>query len=61
MDQFKCKNGYCIEGKRRCNKINDCSDLSDEEDCNDGSARNILFFFSKLKMEIILIISLSAL
>ncbi|KAK3875272.1 hypothetical protein Pcinc_019870 [Petrolisthes cinctipes] len=32
-DQFTCTNGDCIPKERRCNAKDDCSDLSDEEDC----------------------------
>lgn len=36
--EFKCKNGYCIDKKRHCNRVRDCNDGSDEENC----ARNFL-------------------
>ncbi|XP_071524207.1 uncharacterized protein [Panulirus ornatus] len=32
-DEFTCANGDCIPKERRCNAKDDCSDLSDEEDC----------------------------
>ncbi|XP_015434155.1 PREDICTED: vitellogenin receptor [Dufourea novaeangliae] len=32
--QFRCKNGKCINMTRRCNCRYDCSDRSDEEDCD---------------------------
>lgn len=38
-NEFRCKNGYCIEKDHRCNNWTDCSDGSDEENC----ARNIPF------------------
>ncbi|CAD5212711.1 unnamed protein product [Bursaphelenchus okinawaensis] len=32
-DEFTCSNGKCIDKRRKCNQIHDCSDGSDEEDC----------------------------
>lgn len=32
-NEFTCNNGDCIKKERRCNAKDDCSDLSDEEDC----------------------------
>ena len=32
--EFTCDSGQCISMSKRCNKINDCSDKSDEEECN---------------------------
>ncbi|CAI9739540.1 and LDL-receptor class A domain-containing 2 [Octopus vulgaris] len=31
---YKCKNGVCIKNSYRCNRIAECSDGSDETDCN---------------------------
>ena len=33
LGQFTCNDGSCIDILKRCNKINDCSDDSDEFDC----------------------------
>lgn len=33
LDQFKCRNGQCIEAIGRCNDQFDCGDFSDEEEC----------------------------
>lgn len=32
-DQFRCTDGICIAGYKRCNLIVDCADASDEYDC----------------------------
>ena len=32
-NEFKCKNGECIRKKWRCDKVIDCQDKSDEDDC----------------------------
>ncbi|KAK3861928.1 hypothetical protein Pcinc_032156 [Petrolisthes cinctipes] len=32
-EEFTCNDGTCIDVKKRCNLILDCSDHSDEEDC----------------------------
>lgn len=31
--QFKCKDGTCLDSRRRCDARYDCPDESDEEDC----------------------------
>ena len=33
-EEFPCKNGECISLASRCNILNDCSDQSDEQNCN---------------------------
>ena len=33
LGQFTCNDGFCIDIHKRCNKISDCSDNSDEFDC----------------------------
>jgi hypothetical protein len=33
-EQFTCDNGFCIEMGKRCNSRPDCSDLTDEFDCD---------------------------
>lgn len=33
-DQFRCKSGECIIKTKRCNSYYDCTDRSDEEDCD---------------------------
>lgn len=33
-DEFPCRNGECIPLASRCNILNDCSDQSDERNCN---------------------------
>ncbi|KII63561.1 Low-density lipoprotein receptor-related protein 6 [Thelohanellus kitauei] len=30
---YKCENGKCLKNNVRCNSLNDCGDLSDEEKC----------------------------
>lgn len=42
-DMFKCTNGFCIEKKRQCNGVHDCSDRSDEQNC--PARNNYIFFF----------------
>ena len=32
-EQFRCKNGKCIEMSERCNSLDNCGDSSDEMDC----------------------------
>lgn len=32
--EFTCSNGHCINGNFKCDGKNDCTDHSDEEDCN---------------------------
>ena len=32
-DEFSCGNGNCIPYKLVCNSMNDCFDMSDENDC----------------------------
>ena len=32
--EFTCDSGQCISMSKRCNKINECNDNSDEEDCH---------------------------
>lgn len=32
-DQFKCRNGVCIDARLKCDHFRDCSDGFDEEDC----------------------------
>jgi hypothetical protein len=32
--QFRCSNGQCIDARLRCNLRYDCTDLSDEVDCD---------------------------
>ena len=32
-DQFKCKDGQCIPKVWKCDKVTDCQDKSDEDDC----------------------------
>lgn len=34
--EFRCKSGFCIAKKYRCDKVEDCIDKSDEEDCPQG-------------------------
>ncbi len=33
---FSCKNGRCVPGNRQCNKVDDCQDGSDEQNCGCG-------------------------
>ena len=44
MEEFLCSTGECIPMGRRCNIEKDCSDESDEQNCNivTGSARAII-------------------
>ncbi|CAG5120952.1 unnamed protein product [Candidula unifasciata] len=39
---FLCKNGRCIYEKWRCDKMNDCFDNSDEEDCSFLSSPRVI-------------------
>ncbi|XP_049885171.1 basement membrane-specific heparan sulfate proteoglycan core protein-like isoform X3 [Pectinophora gossypiella] len=32
-DEFRCDDGRCVAGSARCNKVNECSDGSDEAGC----------------------------
>ena len=32
-EEFKCTNGKCIDIAWKCNELDDCGDLSDEEGC----------------------------
>ena len=32
--EYTCDSGQCIDMSKRCNKVNDCNDNSDEEECN---------------------------
>lgn len=34
--QFECGNHYCIHKSLRCNKVDDCGDMSDESFCDYG-------------------------
>ena len=33
LDEFACFNGACIDKEKRCDRVNDCDDLSDEFNC----------------------------
>ncbi|CAG4984199.1 unnamed protein product [Parnassius apollo] len=32
-DDFRCNNGRCIEGSRRCDRVVDCPSQEDEQNC----------------------------
>ena len=32
-DEFRCTNGACISAAKKCDRLNDCDDLSDEFQC----------------------------
>lgn len=36
--QFRCRDGTCLDSRRRCDQRNDCPDASDEENCGEFSA-----------------------
>ena len=44
-DEFTCNNGQCIPIKWKCDKIGDCPDSSDEDDCK---MVNLIFVFTLL-------------
>lgn len=43
-NEFKCRNGQCIDSRRKCDRRNDCGDSSDESNC-DGK-----FTFTRLQL-----------
>lgn len=43
--EWRCANGHCIPESRRCDKVNDCSDRSDERNCSCKRFVQILFMF----------------
>ena len=40
-DEFKCGTGQCINSNRRCDRIIDCPDRSDEVDCGKSVINSI--------------------
>lgn len=42
-NKFRCGNGVCIDGNRRCNNVVDCNDRSDELNCARNSTSSWFF------------------
>lgn len=38
-DQFRCRNGDCVNGNAQCNGYTECQDGSDETDCPSTSCQ----------------------
>ena len=30
---FRCRNGFCVDARKRCDGVADCNDFSDEDGC----------------------------
>ena len=37
VGQFSCDNGECLDKVRRCDRVAQCSDMSDEKTCKPGN------------------------
>lgn len=46
----RCHNGDCVLASQRCDKKQDCSDLSDEIHCGKFSKKNRFEFFSFIQL-----------
>ncbi|XP_071959544.1 uncharacterized protein [Antedon mediterranea] len=45
-EPFRCPNGICISNGSRCDRLNDCLDWSDEENCWDGKLVMLLWLIN---------------